>query len=566
MGDGTTLYGENVTYQYSNNANYDVILIVTDNDGATGSNGIKLIVIHRTQTANFSYSPVNPTTEDVITFTDQSSDIDGTVVNWTWDFDDGNISYIQNPTHQYNQSGSYNVNLTIRDDDGSSNKTLKLITVTSKGPTANFTWTPTYPTDLDIIQFTSLSTDKAVVNWTWDFDDGNISYDENPTHQYNDDGSYNVTLTVRDDDGASNSTTKQVDVSNVEPIADYSYTPPTPTTATIISFTDLSYDLDGSIVNWTWDFNDGNISYTQNPTHQYTHIGDYNVTLTIKDDDEATDTIYQIINISKGFPIADFTYSPQSPTIQDIIQFTDLSTDSDGDIVNWTWSFGDGNISYDQNPTHQYNNNGTYPVNLEVTDNDDLSTNISKNILIGGTFIENLSSEWNFASLPFNQSIDKIDLLIKYNGAVFNWTQATTSDDPIVLNFIYDYNRTNQNYEGSLTFKPGRGYWVYAYYECEIWISSLVTSPIDKYITTMESSWNAIGIPSNETVNKTDLIIWYNGSEYNWTEATSGSNPIVLSFIYDFNRTIQSYIDVSVLNPSRSYWVYAYYNCTLFRP
>ena len=564
--DGTTLYGENVTHQYSNDGIYNIILSVIDNEGLIDSNSLKVTVTNRPPTANFSYSPMNPTTVDTITFTDLSNDIDGAIVNWTWDLGDGNISYVQNPTHGYSDVGTYNVTLTVKDDDGSSNSTFKLITVLNKEPTADFTWTPTYPTDLEVIQFTSLSTDKAIVNWTWNFDDGNISYDVNPTHQYSDDGSYDVNLTVRDDDGASNSTTKQVDVSNVAPVANFSYIPANPTTASTITFTDSSYDLDGSIVNCTWDFNDGNVSYIQNPTHQYYYMGNYTAGLNITDDDGATDTIYQIINVSKGFPIADFTYSPKSPTIQDIIQFTDLSTDSDGDIVNWSWSFGDGNYSYIQNPTNQYDNNGTYLVNLEVTDDDDLSDNISKLILIGGTFVENLSSEWNFVSLPFNKSVNKTDLFVKYNGAGYNWTQATTSSDPILLSFIYDYNRTNQNYEGSLTFEPGRGYWLYAYYGCEIWILDIEIPQTDDNITTMEYSWNAMGIPADITINKTDLIIWYNGSEYNWTEATTGGDPILLSFIYDYNRTIQSYIDSSVLNPGRSYWMYAYYNCILFRP
>jgi PKD repeat protein len=566
MGDGAILYGENVTYQYTNDASYEIVLTVTDNDGTSDSDSIKITVENRPPNANFSYSPINPTTIDIITFTDLSNDMDGTIVNWSWDLGDGNVSYNQNPTHGYGDNGTYNVTLIVKDDDESIDSTYKLITIITKGPTANFTWTPTNPTDLDVIQFTSLSTEKAIVNWTWNFDDGNNSYEENPTHQYNDDGSYNVTLTVKDDYGINDSITKQVNVSNVAPIAEYTYSPSSPTTNTIISFTDLSYDLDGIIINWTWDFFDGNISYNQNPTHQYTNTGDYNVSLTIKDDDESTDIIHKIINVSKGVPIADFTYSPKSPTIQDIIQFTDSSTDTDGTIVNWTWSFGDGNISYNQNPTHQYLSNGTYIVNLKVTDNDDLSDNISKRILIGGIFIENLSSKWNFVSIPFNQSIDKIDLLVKYNGAVLNWTQATTSDNPIVLNFIYDYNRTNQNYEGSLTFQPGRGYWLYAYIECEIWILNMEIPTIDYYITTMESRWNAIGIPINISVNKTDLIFWHEGSEYNWTEATQGGDPIVLGFIYDYNRTVQSYIDISELKPRRSYWAYAYYNCSVYRP
>jgi len=79
-------------------------------------------------------------------------------------------------------------------------------------------------------------------------------------------------------------------------------------------------------------------------------------------------------------PVADFSYSPSSPTKEDVIHFNDLSTDSDGSIVNWTWNFGDGTISYQQNPTHRYSNDGMYTVTLTVKDDDGATDTISKRI------------------------------------------------------------------------------------------------------------------------------------------------------------------------------------------
>jgi parallel beta-helix repeat protein len=68
--------------------------------------------------ANFTYRPPSPTDSDVIQFTDASVDMNGNIVNWTWDFGDGAISYLQNPTHQYTDAGTYNVFLTVKDEDG----------------------------------------------------------------------------------------------------------------------------------------------------------------------------------------------------------------------------------------------------------------------------------------------------------------------------------------------------------------------------------------------------------------------------------------------------------------
>jgi hypothetical protein len=70
------------------------------------------------------------------------------------------------------------------------------------------------------------------------------------------------------------------------------------------------------------------------------------------------------------FPVASFTFSPESPTIEDTIQFSDTSLDRDGSIVSWYWDFGDGSDSNQQNTTHQYTTANEYSVSLTVTDDD----------------------------------------------------------------------------------------------------------------------------------------------------------------------------------------------------
>lgn len=77
-------------------------------------------------------------------------------------------------------------------------------------------------------------------------------------------------------------------------------------------------------------------------------------------------------------PTADFTYSPTGPTAYDVINFTDTSIDSDGNIISWHWKFGDGTNSSEQNPRHKYAIAGTYIVTLKVTDNLGAETITSK--------------------------------------------------------------------------------------------------------------------------------------------------------------------------------------------
>ena len=81
-------------------------------------------------------------------------------------------------------------------------------------------------------------------------------------------------------------------------------------------------------------------------------------------------------------PIALFTASPLVATVGETITFTDQSGDADGTIDSWTWDFGDGNTSTDQNPTHVYSDAGTFSVTLTVTDNDGTTSAASQDITI----------------------------------------------------------------------------------------------------------------------------------------------------------------------------------------
>jgi len=83
-------------------------------------------------------------------------------------------------------------------------------------------------------------------------------------------------------------------------------------------------------------------------------------------------------------PMANFTYSPSSPTTYDAIQFTDTSTDPDGNVVSWNWLFGDDSYSELQNPQHQYSENMTYTVTLTVTDDQGATDEISYQITVEG--------------------------------------------------------------------------------------------------------------------------------------------------------------------------------------
>ena len=160
--------------------------------------------------------------------------------------------------------------------------------------------------------------------------------------------------------------------------------PVSPTNSQSVAFNDTSTDLDGDIVSWLWDFGDGSTSTLQNPLHQYSDNGTYTVTLNVTDDDGATDGTSHQISVSNVGPTADFTYSSANITVivNDPVQFTDASKDTDGTIVSWLWDFGDGSTSTGQHPTHSYVKKGTYTVSLTVTDNDGDSNTKAKYLTV----------------------------------------------------------------------------------------------------------------------------------------------------------------------------------------
>src|SRR2546422_2485876 len=212
--------------------------------------------------------------------------------------------------------------------------------------------------------FTSTSSDPdgSISAYSWTFGDGGTSAVQNPSHTYGAAGTYTVTLTVTDNQGATNSVSHTVTVSasNQPPTAAFSSS----CTGLTCSFTSTSSDPDGSISAYSWTFGDGGTSAAQNPSHTYGAGGTYTVTLTVTDNQGATNSTSHSVTVNRP-PVASFTQSCSG----DACSFTSTSSDPDGSISAYSWTFGDGGTSTAQNPSHTYATGGTYTAALTVTDN-----------------------------------------------------------------------------------------------------------------------------------------------------------------------------------------------------
>jgi PKD repeat protein len=229
------------------------------------------------------------------------------------------------------------------------------------------------------IQFSSENSydpDGIIESYLWNFGDGNSSTQYHPVHTYSSAGTYTVTLTVTDNDGLSaiDETIANIQmIENESPVANANG-PYSGVEGSVVQFTsDGSYDPDGNIESYLWNFGDGNASALQNPVHTYSTAGTYTVILKVTNNDRLDvidETIAIIQSIENESPVANAN-GPYSGVEGSVVQFSsEGSYDPDGNIASYLWNFGDGNASAFQNPVHTYSSAGTYTVTLTVTDND----------------------------------------------------------------------------------------------------------------------------------------------------------------------------------------------------
>ena len=129
-----------------------------------------------------------------------------------------------------------------------------------------------------------------------------------------------------------------------------------------VNFTDLSTGT--NINSWYWEFGDGGTSTAQNPSYPYNTVGTYTVSLTITSPDcSRTETKTDYITVQE-VPVADFSGTPDSGDAPLTVDFTD---ESSGGPTTWSWDFGDGGTSPEQNPSYTYNDTGHFTVTLTAS-------------------------------------------------------------------------------------------------------------------------------------------------------------------------------------------------------
>ncbi len=231
------------------------------------------------------------------------------------------------------------------------------------------------------------SVDQGRLFYRWDFGDGSTAEGRTVSHSYNRAGTYTARLTVFDKDGAQASATTQVTIGSVNqpPLAVISG-PNSGKVGENLSFSgSASTDSDGSITNYAWNFGDGATANGVNASHSYSQPGTYRVTLTVVDNGGTAASSAYTVQISapiKTPPVANI-HGPGGGLAGQPLSFSGSgSTDSDGSITGYSWNFGDGATATGVNVNHTYSAAGTYQVTLTVTDNDGLTGQASRSVVV----------------------------------------------------------------------------------------------------------------------------------------------------------------------------------------
>ncbi len=375
FGDGSTSISLSPNHLYSTGGTYQVKLVLTSPAGCSDSITQPVTIYAKpnvdivvNQVCNDSvYTPIN------------NSTISSGIMSFDWNFGDGTAhDTAQYPSHEYAQSGAYNITLVASSGGGACKDSVTLPQNIIIGAVQEFSGVKVCMGQTT--QFTDLtvnSSGSAILSYNWDFGDANTSTQQSPSHTYSAEGSYQVTLMLDYGSNCYDSIKRNVTVNPI-PVADFTVADLCNTgTAAPINTSTISVGN----MNMSWSF--GDITATvvgQNPPHTYALSGNYNIQLIAVSDSACADTVIQPIIVNRGTTI-DFT--ALAVCEGNTTSFTDQTTNPFNTTINsYTWDFGDANSSTQQNTAHTYTTFGTYNVELKLDYGNNCADSLTKVVTV----------------------------------------------------------------------------------------------------------------------------------------------------------------------------------------
>lgn len=394
FGDGGSATGISVTHTYAEGGTYPVILTVDDGTGlanATHEDALS-VRVNRSPVAVAGNNQRVCTDDVVVLDGGQSTDPEGGVLEYHWDFGDGTGSDIVNPTKVYRKGGVYPVTLSVRDDSGFEANTAssRLAVQVDQGPIAD--------AGEDIIACArsevrfdgsgSTDIDGVVNSYTWDFGDGQTGGGVRPAHFYSKPGEYRVFLTIEGEEaGLCDATSRDEVALKVVPGPSAIISGPDAVPVGVVAAFDgsASFMENGSISSWSWDFGDGTTVSGPTAQHTYEAAGVYRVTLTLTSEEALpqcrTIDSTHLIRVNAA-PTAAAGEDQLVAVDEEVVFDASASSDTDGGIVAYEWEFGDGDAATGIEVRHRYRAPGTYVARLTVRDEAGLENSVSNDELV----------------------------------------------------------------------------------------------------------------------------------------------------------------------------------------
>lgn len=305
--------------------------------------------------------------DSTFTFINESTDVQF-IDSYVWTFDiPGNqpLSFdTRDVTVTLPGPGNYLGSMIVNPGFDCSDTVNLDITITPPiNPVFEFDYDTCVAGPVDFTDLTSL-TNPTITDWDWEFGDGELSDETNPSHMYEDPGIIPVTLTVTDSIGCTESITEDITWFPVPPLiiiepSTFIGCPPSE-----IEFVNLSSPIDDTY-DIQWSFGDGGVDTSISPIYTYNTPGTFDVSIEITSPIGCftSQSFPNLISID-SLPIADFTFTPEkADNFEPEVQFTDQSIRA----AAWEWTFGEFGSTISQNPSYVFPDTGMIPVQLVIT-------------------------------------------------------------------------------------------------------------------------------------------------------------------------------------------------------
>lgn len=317
MGQGINVRNINIRSTTEISINFDVAasatvgprnVTVTTPAGTSSPFAIQ-VGENRFPVASFTVNPPSGGTDTTFSFdASASSDPDGSISAYDWDFGDGTTGTGRIVTHTFTALGSFRVVLKVTDNQNAvdrHNLDLRIDQQTNQAPEARFMLSPKEGDPSTTFRFNatpSRDPDGTIQTYSWDFGDGATARGPIVEHKYIAPNIYTAKLTVIDDDGMESTIEKNVDVrgasSGTAPVAQFTVTPTSGDLNTVFALdASASSDPDGTIVEYKWNMGDGSQRQGQTTQHKFVSRGTYSIKLTVTDNSGEKNSLVRDVTV-----------------------------------------------------------------------------------------------------------------------------------------------------------------------------------------------------------------------------------------------------------------------------